>query len=236
MAPVFMNLWTPISRFIRRQNEKRQFARLTMRDVFTHIYKSNKWGGKESRSGKGSSLMQTRKIRDALPGLLETYQIRSMLDLPCGDFHWMKELDLRGVDYTGADIVSELIAENVARYGAPGRRFVTLNITTDDLPKVDLLLCRDCWVHLNYSDIADAIANVRRSGITYLLATTFTHHPINRNQLRGKFRMLNLRIAPFHLPNPLHVIVEDNLESRRSHAEKSLALWRVTDLPDPRLD
>jgi SAM-dependent methyltransferase len=235
MAPVLMNFWTPISRFIRRQSEKRQFARMTMQDVFTHIYKSNKWEGKESRSGKGSSILQTWKIRNALPGLLEAYQIRSMLDLPCGDFHWMKELDLHGLDYTGADIVPQLIAENVARYGAPGRRFITLDITTDDLPKVDLLLCRDCWVHLNYSDIADAIANVRRSGITYLLATTFAHHPINRNQLRGKFRMLNLQIAPFHFPNPLEVIVEDKLESKRSRAEKNLALWRTRDLPELRL-
>jgi SAM-dependent methyltransferase len=208
---------------------------MTMRELFAHIYETNRWGGKESRSGKGSSLLQTRKIRDRLPTLLDAYQIRSMLDLPCGDFHWMKELDLHGLDYTGADIVPQLIAENVARYGGPRRRFVILDITTDDFPEVDVLLCRDCWVHLSYSDIADAIANIRRSNITYLLATTFTHHITNRDQLRGKFRMLNLQMAPFHFPIPLEVIEEDNLESKCSRAEKSLALWRTRDLPELRL-
>ena len=206
-----------------------------MRDVFTQIYRTNKWGSDESKSGKGSSLAQTQKVREALPGLFQSYKIQSVLDLPCGDFHWMKEVDLRGMDYTGADIVPELIAETQARYAAPGRRFVTLNLTTDSLPKTDILMCRDCWVHLNTSDIADAIVNIRRSGITYLLATTFTNHPVNRDKVRGKFRMLNLRIAPFHFPTPLLVISEDNLESSHADAGKSLALWRVEDLPDPRL-
>ena len=231
-----MNLLAPFSKLVRKQVERWQFARMPMRDVFTQIYRTNKWGSNESRSGKGSGLGQTQKVRDALPGLLQAFQIRSMLDLPCGDFHWMKEVDLRGVDYIGADIVPELIAETSARHAAPGRRFVTLNLTSDDLPKADLLLCRDCWVHLNTPDIAAAIANIRRSGITYLLATTFTHHPVNRDKVRGKFRMLNLQVAPFHFPSALRVITEDNLESSHADAGKSLALWRVEDVPDPRLE
>jgi hypothetical protein len=40
-----------------------------------------------------------------------------LLDIPCGDFNWMKLLNL-GVDYIGADIVGELIAENRRRFGA----------------------------------------------------------------------------------------------------------------------
>ena len=226
-----MNLLAPLSKLVRKQVEKWQFGRMSMRDVFTHIYRSNKWGSDESRSGKGSSLAQTQKVRDALPGILQTWHMRSMLDLPCGDFHWMKEVDLGGVDYLGADIVPELIAETTARFAAPGRRFATLNITTDDLPKADLLLCRDCWVHLSINDITDAIANIRRSGISYLLTTTFTNHPVNREKIRGKFRMLNLQIAPFQFPPPLCVIAEDNLESSHADAGKSLALWRVADLP-----
>ena len=230
-----MNPLAPLSKLVRKQVEKWRFSRMTMDDVFGHIYRSNKWGSEESRSGKGSSLTQTRQVREALPGLLQSHGIRSMLDLPCGDFHWMKEVDLRGVEYVGADIVPELIAETSARHAGPGRKFLTLNLTADPLPKADLLMCRDCWVHLTAGDIAQAIANIRRSGITYLLATTFTRHAVNGEKIRGKFRMLNLQVAPFCFPAPLEVITEDNLESSHADAGKSLALWRVADLPDPKL-
>ena len=115
-----MKLLAPFSKLARKHVEKWQFARMPMRDVFTQIYRTNKWGGNESRSGKGSSLAQTQQVRNALPGLLQAFRIRSMLDLPCGDFQWMKEVDLRGVDYLGADIVPELIAERSARHAAPG--------------------------------------------------------------------------------------------------------------------
>jgi SAM-dependent methyltransferase len=220
-----------IDEFIHKQREKRAFARMSMEEIFTRIYHTNKWGESESVSGKGSSLKQTRKIREAIPELLGEFQIRSMLDLPCGDFHWMKEVDLSGIDYTGADIVSEMIDQNNALYGNGQRQFVVLDLTRDELPKVDLLLCRDCWVHLNYRDLAKANANIRRSGIPYLLTTTFTKHAANRDKLRGKFRMLNLQLAPFNFPEPLLLIKEDNLDSRHSDFGKNLALWRVEDMP-----
>lgn len=227
-----MGLVNAIQKYLRKRAEKRAFARASMAEVFTSIYHSNKWGDSESVSGKGSNLAQTGKVRAALPTLLARHKIRSMLDLPCGDFHWMKEVNLEGIEYTGADIVAEMIEQNRSRYGRPGRRFLTLDLTQDTLPAVDLLLCRDCWVHLNYGDIARALGNIRRSGILYLLLTTFTHHQPNQDKLRGKFRMLNLGLAPFHFPQPIELILEDNLENRYSDTGKSLALWKVSDLPE----
>lgn len=226
-----MSPWNPIGHFLRNRREKRQFARMSMNEVFTHIYESNKWGGGESRSGKGSSLDQTRAIREALPALIRERQIRSLLDVPCGDFHWMREVPLDGVDYIGGDIVAEMIADNTARYARPGRNFQQLNLTSDALPRADLLLCRDCWVHLTFEDIGATLANIRRAGIPWLLATTFKGLAANTEKVRGKFRPLNLQIAPFHFPAPLQLIVEDNLESSHAAEGKSLGLWRVENLP-----
>ena len=78
-------------------------------DVFTEIYRSNGWGGKDSISGMGSDAHQTRIITSKLQSLLIDLNISTMLDIPCGDFHWMKSVDLNSIDYTGADIVKELI-------------------------------------------------------------------------------------------------------------------------------
>jgi len=49
---------------------------------FTAIYETNYWSGDdESRSGGGSTLYATERIREAIPGLLLKYGVRSVLDL-----------------------------------------------------------------------------------------------------------------------------------------------------------
>ena len=154
--------------------------------------------------------------------------MRSLLDVPCGDFGWLSTVDL-GVSYTGADIVPALVDENERRYGGPsaGRRFLTLDLTKDALPHADLVLCRDCLVHLSFDNIGRALANIRASGATYLLTTTFLEHDANTDIEDGDWRMLNLERAPFNLPPPIDVLVEDCEEGDGAYADKALGLWRV---------
>lgn len=80
--------------------------------IFTGIFKENYWRGKSSVSGQGSDLEQTKTIVKELPILLKDLKISTMLDIPCGDFFWMKRLDLKGLHYRGADIVGELVERN----------------------------------------------------------------------------------------------------------------------------
>src|ERR1700690_4609194 len=72
--------------------------------IFLDAFRDNRWGDAESISGPGSNLRVTEEIRKAIPELIADLGVRSILDIPCGDFNWMSRLDL-GVDYTGADIV-----------------------------------------------------------------------------------------------------------------------------------
>src|SRR4051812_27850000 len=64
--------------------------------VFSDIYRNNSWGDAESVSGRGSTLARTEVIRRSLPGLLESVGARSLLDAPCGDFNWMRHVELAG--------------------------------------------------------------------------------------------------------------------------------------------
>lgn len=66
--------------------------------VFTMIYRRGVWRDSESRSGSGSNMRATEAIRAELPRMLEALQIKSLLDVPCGDFNWMKEIKLGTVD------------------------------------------------------------------------------------------------------------------------------------------
>ena len=81
-------------------------------DVFQKIYREQGWLSSESVSGWGSELRNTEQIIRELPGFLRRFGITSMLDVPCGDFNWMRFVDLDGIDYIGADIVPDLIAAN----------------------------------------------------------------------------------------------------------------------------
>ena len=198
--------------------------------VFTDIYARNAWNGRDSFSGTGSDLYQTRIIAKAIPALLREVAASTMLDVPCGDFHWMSRVDLSGVDYVGADIVDEIIQKNRALHARPGVRFCTLDLLEDNLPKVDLILCRDCLVHLSFDDVYTALGNVCRSGSQYLLTTTFPDRPDNRDILMGDWRPLNLEQAPFNLPPPLRRIDEGCTEGDGYFVDKSLGLWRIDDV------
>jgi SAM-dependent methyltransferase len=214
-------------RFLR----ERLLAGLLRRRRFVTYYAANYWRGEESRSGRGSSLVQTQALRQALPDLLRTLGVRSLLDVPCGDFHWMKRVPLDGIAYTGADIVPALVADLRARHGGTGRRFMLLDLVATTPPPADLLLCRDLLVHLSFAEIEPVLRNIRRSGATWLLTTTFPNRPSNQELLGCDWRPLNLQAPPFGFPPPLRLIDERCSEDGGQYADKSLGLWRVADLP-----
>jgi hypothetical protein len=197
-------------------------------DVFTMHFGDNRyWGSEESRSGEGSELKQTEIIRQELPRLVATYRLQSMLDIPCGDFNWMQTIDL-AIPYTGADIVEEIVRMNQQKYTHDRRSFLKLNLTCDELPKVDLVLCRDCLFHFSYENVFLALDSIKRSGSTYLLTTTNTGVKQNHDIVTGEFRRLNLQIAPFSLPEPL-LLIDENCPNPNI-PDKHLGLWRIADL------
>lgn len=181
--------------------------------VFTEIYQHNLWGEIESRSGAGSTLAFTAALREALPDLLRRHGVSTVLDAPCGDFHWMQAVRLPdGVAYIGADIVAPMVARLAQEHAAPGRRFVHLDLTTGPFPRHDLWLCRDCLFHLSYADIAKVWRAFLASPGQFALLTSHTAQDgrpvVNRDIATGDARPIDLTAAPFHLPAPLEAITD----------------------------
>jgi hypothetical protein len=144
----------------------------------------------------------------------------------------MAGVDLSHVSYIGADLVPDIIASNVAHHSKPGRSFVCLDLTASALPAVDLLLCRDCLVHLSFDDIHSALRNIANNDITYLLTTTFPEEPDNRDIITGDWRPLDLTKAPFDLSKPLQLVNEGCTERDGAFSDKSLGLWHVSQIRD----
>ena len=108
--------------------------------------------------------------------------------------------------------------------------FKVLSLLKDVLPKVDIILCRDCLVHFSYKDIFTAINNICRNDSKYLLTTTFPLRIANRDITTGEWRVINLCASPFNFPVPLRIINEHCTEGNGIYSDKSLALWRINDI------
>ncbi|MBV9928504.1 MAG: class I SAM-dependent methyltransferase [Acidobacteria bacterium] len=200
------------------------WQRPSLEKVFSEIYHKNVWNDPESVSGRGSTRARAAKIMARLPPLLEELRAQTLLDAPCGDFNWMRHTNLGPVRYVGADVVPDLIERNRRLYGGEGRTFLVLDITKGRLPRADVILCRDCLIHLSFASIRSAVANFRRSGATYLACTTHTSVRENTDCPDGGWRSVNLELPPFNFPRPLELLVEDE------ELGKGLGVWRLADL------
>jgi hypothetical protein len=200
---------------------------MSAKNIFTSIAKNNFWGNAESLSGDGSSLQATKHLRDNLPILLQQYKIKSILDLPCGDFNWMKELNLHEYEYHGADIVDYLVEKNKKEY--PEFKFSIINILEDKIPMVDLIICRDCLFHFPFTEIKKALSNIKNSKSKYLLITSHTWKNFPPLDIKlGEFRKVNLQMPPISLPQPIDFIVEGNQEDMQQ--DRCMLLYKLKDL------
>ena len=117
-----------------------------MRDSFTNYI------------GPGSNEDRIIPFKEEFPEIIKKYLIGSVNDAGCG-LGWIKAECMKlGVKYSGFDILP--------REGAK-----VLDITSEVMPKADLIICRDVLFHLTNDLIEDALGDFKKSGI-YLLATS----------------------------------------------------------------
>jgi hypothetical protein len=223
----FLNIMPEsINRLIISYVYNRDFFKLkSSADVFTDIYNTDLWNTPESKSGRGSTLEATFTIRQQLPIIISKYSISTMLDVPCGDYNWMKEVQ-KDCNYLGGDIVAEVVEKNQQLYSSETVQFKQIDITTDILPKVDLIFCKDCLQHLSYDKVKDALNNFKRSGSTYLLVTSYPKTWRNHDIYDGDYRALNLLIKPFYLANYILKIKEES-KSEGIEVDKTMYLYNL---------
>jgi len=219
-----------IQSFIKIKFQTLSFIWKPATSVFLDIYYTNRWGNRESISGPGSDINQTLKLVDKIPNLIKEINVKTLVDAPCGDFNWMKRTSLVLDRYIGIDIVPDLINQNEQKWGNEIRQFLCSNIIEDDLPQVDLILCRDCLVHFSFNNIISTIRNFKRSNSVYLLTTTYPELlKKNRNIITGSWRPIDLELPPFNFPKPITIINEE-CTFGGDFPEKSLGLWKLEDI------
>jgi len=196
----------------------------SVEDRFTNIHDANWWLSADSKSGEGSELPYTANVRAQLPAIFTTYNVSTVLDAPCGDFHWMRHVIADAeVTYIGGDIVRTLIDRNNDQHGSDRTSFMHLNIISDDLPPADLMITRDCLFHFCYRDVLRFLQNFCDAGIPRLLTTNHIGPEIqNRNIRTGKSRRINLFAEPFFFPGPPILRFDDYI---KPHLPREMCLF-----------
>jgi hypothetical protein len=197
---------------------------------FKDIFEKSVWGGDfESKSGGGSELEATLTIREQLPKVLSKYSISTMLDIPCGDYNWMKEVN-KDCNYLGCDIVTELVARNQQLYSSDTVNFQQMDLTKDFLPKVDLIFCKDCLQHLSEEKVKEALNNIKRSNSKYLLVTSYPKTWRNYDIYDGDYQPLNLLIKPYYLKKFIFKIKEES-KAEDVEIDKTMYLFDIKTIP-----
>ena len=111
---------------------------------FSKIYSTNFWGDNESFSGPGSNIKNTEDTIMNLTQIIKKYNVKSILDAPCGDFNWMQKVLIKFpyLEYYGMDIVSDIIKNNNEKYSNSKIKFYKKDIIKNLFPEVDLVICR----------------------------------------------------------------------------------------------
>jgi hypothetical protein len=142
----------------------------------------------------------------------------------------MKFVDLEYVHYIGSDVVDEIIENNNKKFKRPNIEFKVLDLINDNLPKVDLIIVRDCFIHFSLENINTALSNLKKSGSKYLLTTSFMDCQVNYNIITGSYRKINLLKNPFNFSNPLLIINEKCTEGEGVNEDKSLVLFDLKNI------
>jgi len=212
-----------VKTFFAKRIDKILFKNMSKEEIFTHIYKKNRW-----ESEKAVDLEITKTLREELPQLLKKLQVKSLLDIPCGDFWWLSSVDLGFVDYTGLDIVEHVIQNDIKQYANEKRRFLKFDILNDVLTKADVVCCKDLFIHLPLEDCLKSIKNIKKSGTKYFLADTHPSVKENKDIHTGMWRPLNMNLSPFFFPEPEYRI---EIKTLKKGLKKEIDLWQIKNLP-----
>ena len=196
---------------------------------FNFIYKNKYWQNIDngSLSGAGSNIDDsTHNLSIELPNFINKHQVKSLLDMPCGDWAWMSKLNLANIDYIGCDIVEDMITTNNQKYRNAKINFIKKNLSHDDLPEADMILVRDLLVHLKYPDIILCLNNIKKYDYKYIAITNFPKLVKNINNKFGdRWRPINFNLEPYLLPKPDFVLPDDS-QIGEYDSQKTVAIWK----------
>jgi len=171
-----------LMRYLRDKNTQREFTGLTLSEKFNKIYSENYWANYR----KDKSLDFDSGFTSYVDYILEEYvlalqcfleknlDIKTIVNLGCGDFNVGSNIAPLFDSYIGVDIVESLVIRNQKKFSSKSISFLHRDMTTDKLPSADLICARQVLQHLSNQDIQSFLDNIK-GNYKYLIITETMH-------------------------------------------------------------
>jgi SAM-dependent methyltransferase len=160
--------------------------------IFNSIYQASVWGTSEggaAYSGSGSYDPSVATYVEFVRDFIRENQIRSIVEIGCGDFSIGRQYADYVQRYLGVDVASFVITQNRAKFGREGLVFEHVDASKQDLPRSDLCIIRQVLQHLDNGTIGEILA--RTATHRFLLITEHLPAPSRLNKPN-----LNKRTGP----------------------------------------
>jgi SAM-dependent methyltransferase len=171
--------------------------------VFTYIYEQGTWGRNEygyGISGSGSSIENAAAYMKFLEDFIKANEIKSVVDVGCGDWSFSRHINWNLAHYTGIDVVKAVIEKNQILFTSPTVTFLCGDILNMNFPSADLLICKDVLQHLSNEDIKVFLTKLNHYKHCLITNDTdaYTLSSTNEQIPRGEYRNLDLTKSPFN--------------------------------------
>jgi SAM-dependent methyltransferase len=167
-----------------------------MKERFEEIYRKNEWG---YGSGPGSLPKHNKGYIEFVENFIKDNNIKSVVDMGCGDWQFSRMIDWNGAQYKGFDIVKSVIAENKEHYSSDGVDYYLYSGKPSELPEADLLLAKDVLQHLSNKMIYSFISILDKYNFSLITNCVGFDGIVNECIEDGGFSHLDLRLPPFNV-------------------------------------
>lgn len=160
----------------------------TLQNIFDDIYEHNKWNG---GSGPGSNKSNTTEYVSYLNDLIHSLNVKSFLDVGCGDWQLAEQIDFTGIRYKGIDVSKNAVI--AAKSKAPEGTDISSQEIHEISESFDFVHIKDVLQHLPLIECDKILGHASKS--KYVLVVN-DHCESNSDIDAGQHRPLNVLFWP----------------------------------------
>lgn len=202
-----------------------------MQEIFTQVYETSFWGDNKNTnykgsSGPGSEISYNEEYILFLKKWLVENNIKSVVDLGCGDFKCGKliynDLDIK---YTGYDAYDKLIKYHQQNYSKDKYNFIHKDIFNDrsDILPADVCIIKDVLQHWKNEDIytfLDYLVESKKYKFIFICNCCNQIKDDQPLRYTGHWRQLNHNMLPLKKYNPKKIFTFQTKEICLIHLNK----------------
>jgi SAM-dependent methyltransferase len=160
----------------------------TLQNIFDDIYEHDKWNG---GSGPGSNKSNTTEYVSYLNELLSSLNIKSFLDVGCGDWQLAEQVDFTGIRYKGIDVSEKAI--KIAKSKAPEGTDISNQQINEINESFDFVHIKDVLQHLPLIECDKILGHASKSKYVFVVND---HCEKNNDIETGQHRPINVLFWP----------------------------------------